>query len=176
MSEARVVLVAALSRQRVIGLRGGLPWRLPGDLAHFRRMTLGKPLILGRKTFDELGGALPGREMIVLSRKKVAASENVWGAPSMQEAIDLGRERARILGVKEVCVIGGGEIFRASMEFAEGMVLTWVEGNFEGDTWFPEFSTDDWLEVSSTQPIRREKDEADYSFSLLQRRGLAGYF
>ena len=172
---AQIVLIAALSRERVIGLQGGLPWRLPGDLAHFRRMTMGKPVILGRKTFDELGGALPGREMIVLSRNEIETSEGVRGARSMQEAINLGRQRAQVLGVGDVCVIGGGEVFRASMAFAKAMVLTWVEGNFEGDTWFPEFSADDWCEVSSTQPVRREKDETDYSFSLLQRRKVMKY-
>lgn len=169
MKRARIILIAAMSRARVIGVDGGLPWKLPSDLAHFRRRTLGKPLILGRKTFESLGGKLPGREMIVLSRGGINGSEGVWSAESKSEALSLGYERAEFLGVREICVIGGGEVFVEFLANANGLVLTWVEGKFEGDVFFPEFHDGDWVEVSHTHPVLRKGDEAGYEVMELRR-------
>ena len=169
IKKVRIVLVVAMSRARVIGTDGGLPWRLPGDLAHFRRRTLGKPLILGRKTFESLGGKLPGREMIVLSRGGVDEREGIWSVGSKSEALSLGYERAEFLGVREVCVIGGGEVFKEFFTEADRLVLTWVEGEFEGDVFFPEFCDRDWVEVSYTRPIFRKGDEAGYEVVELRR-------
>lgn len=162
MKKARIILIAAMSCARVIGADGGLPWQLPGDLVHFRRRTLGKPLILGRKTFESLGGKLPGREMIVLSRGGVDESSGVWPVGSKAEALNLGYERAEVLGVGEVCVIGGGEVFGEFLAEADGLVLTWVEGKFEGDVFFPEFYSKNWEEVSYTRPVLRKGDGAKY--------------
>lgn len=173
MERARIILIAAMSRARVIGADGGLPWRLPGDLAHFRRRTLGKPLILGRKTFESLGEMLPGREMIVLSRKGVDESKGVWSASSKAEVLDISYERARVLGVREICVIGGGQVFEEFLAEAERMVLTSVEGEFGGDVFFPEFCDRNWVEVSYTRPVLRKGDEAGYKIMEL-RRGVEG--
>ena len=141
MKKARIILIAAMSRTRVIGADGGLPWKLPGDLAHFRRRTLGKPLILGRKTFESLGGPLPGREMIVLSRRGVGESDRVWSAGSKATALELAYKRAGVFGIGEICVIGGGEVFGEFLADADGLVLTWVEGKFEGDVFSRSFVT-----------------------------------
>ena len=173
MKKARIILIAAMSRTRVIGADGGLPWKLPGDLAHFRRRTLGKPLILGRKTFESLGGPLPGREMIVLSRKGVGKSDGVWSAGSKAAALELAYERAEVFGTGEICVIGGGEVFGEFLADADGLVLTWVEGKFGGDVFFPEFCDRDWVEVSCTRPVFRKGDEAGYEIMEL-RRGVEG--
>lgn len=170
--EVRIVLVAALARNRVIGLRGGLPWRLPGDLAHFRRVTLGKPLILGRKTYAGIGKALPGREMIPVSRRGMEKVDKVCPVTSVEKAIAWGQMRARELGVGEVCVIGGGQIFEALLEVAEGMVLSWIDGEPEGDVWFPDFNSSEWREVSYTRPVLHPGDEFGYVISVLRRRGL----
>lgn len=166
----RIILIAAMSRARVIGVDGDLPWNLPGDLAHFRRRTLGKPLILGRKTFESLGGTLPGREMIVLSRRDVNGNDGVWSAGSKSKALSLGCERAEVLGVGEVCVIGGGEVFGEFLVDADGLVLTWVEGKFRGDVFFPEFYGRDWEEISYTRPVLRERDEIGYEVVEFYRR------
>ena len=166
----RIILIAAMSRARVIGVDGDLPWNLPGDLAHFRRRTLGKPLILGRKTFESLGGRLPGREMIVLSRKDVNGNDGVWSAGSKSKALSLGCERAEVLGVGEVCVIGGGEVFGEFLVDADGLVLTWVEGKFRGDVFFPEFYGRDWEEISYTRPVLRDRDEVGYEVVEFYRR------
>ena len=165
----RIVLIAAMSRDRVIGKNGGLPWRLPGDLAYFRRRTLGKPLILGRKTFESLGGKLPGREMIVLSRQGIGESSGVWSVISKAQAIALAYERAEVLGVGEVYVIGGGEVFEEFLSDADGLVLTWVEGKFRGDVFFPEFCFEDWEEVSRTRPVLREGDGSSYEVVEFRR-------
>ena len=173
MKKARIILIAAMSRTRVIGVDGGLPWKLPGDLAHFRRRTLGKPLILGRKTFESLGGPLPGREMIVLSRRGVGESHRVWSAGSKAVALELAYERAELLGTGEICVIGGGEVFGEFLADADGLVLTWVEGEFGGDVFFPEFCDRDWVEVSCTRPVLRKGGGAGYEVMEL-RRGVEG--
>ena len=169
MKKARIILIAAMSRTRVIGADGGLPWKLPGDLAHFRRRTLGKPLILGRKTFESLGGPLPEREMIVLSRGGSDGSDGVWSADSKAGALSLGYERAEFLGVREICVIGGGEVFGEFLTDADGLVLTWVEGKFEGDVFFPKFYERDWFEVSHTRPALRKGDEVGYEIVEFRR-------
>ena len=169
MKRARIILIVAMSRARVIGVDGKLPWRLPGDLAHFRRRTLGKPLILGRKTFESLGRNLPGREMIVLSRQGVDESDRVWSVGSKAEALSLGYERAVVLGVGEVYVIGGGEVFGEFLSDADGLVLTWVEGKFRGDVFFPKFCVEDWFEASHTFPVLREEDRSNYEIVELWR-------
>ncbi len=169
MKKARIILIAAMSRARVIGADGDLPWKLPGDLAHFRRRTLGKPLILGRKTFESLGGKLPGREMIVLSREGINGSDGVWSVGSKSEALSLGYERAEVLGVREICVIGGGEVFGEFLVDADGLVLTWVEGKFRGDVFFPEFCDGDWLETSHTRPALCRGDKIRYEVMELRR-------
>ena len=168
MKAPKIVLVAALGRNRAIGLNGRLPWHLPGDLAHFRRATLGKPLIVGRKTWEGLGGFLPQREMIVVSRRGVQG-KGALQADSPAAALALGRQRASALGVGEVCVIGGGELFAALLPTADAMVLTWVEAEPEADVWFPAFRPEDWREIAFTRPVPHPKDECAYVFSLLQR-------
>ena len=169
MKKARIVLIAAMSRTRVIGVDGGLPWKIPGDLAHFRRRTLGKPLILGRKTFEGLGGPLPGREMIVLSRRGVGESDRVWSTESKAAALELAYKRAEIFGIGEICVIGGGEVFGEFLADADGLVLTWVEGKFGGDVFFPEFCDRDWVEVSYTRPVLVAGDSFGYEVVELRR-------
>ena len=193
MSEPKIntVFVAALGRNRAIGLNGRLPWHLPGDLAHFRRATLGKPLLVGRKTWEGLGGFLPEREMIVISRRGYEARkweplsrdrmpkknlaegivqvEGVRQADSPAAALALGRQRALALGAGEVCVLGGGELFAALLPAADVMVLTWVEAEPEADVWFPAFRAEDWRETCFTRPVPHPKDECAYIFSVLQR-------
>ena len=170
MSEPKIVFVAALGRNRAIGLNGRLPWRLPGDLAHFRRATLGKPLIVGRKTWEGLDGFLPQREMIVVSRRNASLAEGALQADSPAAALQLGRERALALGAGEVCVLGGGELFAALLPAADAMVLTWVEAEPEADVWFPAFRPEDWREIAFTRPVPHPRDECAYTFSVLRRR------
>ena len=150
-----VSFVVAMSRDRVIGRDGSLPWRLPRDLKHFRALTWGKPIVMGRKTHESLGRALPGRLNIVLSRRGWEPPEGVRVARSVPEALDL----ARAAGADEAMIIGGGQVYEAFAPLATRIHLTLVEGDFDGDTFFPF----DPLGVPEWQVAREEKWEADAS-------------
>lgn len=172
----KLVAVAALGADGGIGRRGGLPWRLPGDLAHFRRVTLGKVLVVGRRTFEGLGGGLPGREMVVVSRRGAGRVSGggggvggVWAAADLAAAEALARERAGARGVGEVCVIGGGEVFAGLLGRCAEMVLTRVEAEGSADVWFPEFAAAEWRRVGFTRPVRHPRDECGYVFERWRR-------
>ncbi|HYH67769.1 MAG TPA: dihydrofolate reductase [Urbifossiella sp.] len=129
----RLALIAALGRNHVIGTDTGLPWHLPRDLKHFRALTLGKPIILGRTTFEQIGRPLPDRPNIVLTRRPSFAADGVVVARSAAEAMEL----AERLGADEAVVIGGGEVYREFLPRADRLYLTVVDGDFEGTTTFP---------------------------------------
>lgn len=145
-----IVLVAAASENDVIGVAGGLPWTLPDDLRHFKRETVGRPVIMGRKTFDELfQKPLPGRPNIVVSRS-MEPREGVTVARSLDEALDLARPMLAAARAdnpdtpNQVCVIGGGEIYRQALPIATAITLTRVHATVEGDTTFPHFGPPEW--------------------------------
>lgn len=138
----RITLLAALGRNRVIGRDGAMPWHLPEDLRHFKHTTLGHPLIMGRKTFESIGRVLPGRRTIVITRQDEWSHADVETAHSLPEALSLAGP------ADEVFVVGGGEVYAEAMPFAQRMVLSEVPDAPEGDTWFPEWSTKQWHEVS----------------------------
>ena len=161
-----VSFVVAVAENGVIGREGELPWgRLPADLQHFKRLTLGHPVVMGRKTFDSLGRALPKRPNIVVTRQAG------WNAPNCETmgSVLAALARAHELD-EEVCVIGGGEIYRAALPAADVIYLTEVHHSFEGDAHFPPLSPTDWREET------RERHEADeqhayaFSFVTLRRR------
>ena len=129
----RLALIAATSRNQVIGTDTGLPWHLPRDLKHFRALTLGKPIILGRTTFEQIGRPLPDRPNIVLTRRPSFAAAGVLVARSAAEA----REVAEQFGADEAVVIGGGEVYREFLPRADRLYLTVVDGEFAGTTFFP---------------------------------------
>jgi dihydrofolate reductase len=126
-----ITLVVALDRNGLIGRAGDLPWRLPADLAHFKKVTLGKPILMGRKTFASIGRPLPGRRNVVLTRNDEFSAEGVDVCHSIEQVQEL------LAGAGEIMVIGGAEIYRAFLPLAGRMVVTLVDGAFEGDTWFP---------------------------------------
>jgi dihydrofolate reductase len=136
-----VTVVAALARNRAIGWRGRMPWHLPGELRHFRETTMGKPIVMGRKTFAAIGRALPGRQNIVVTRDPRFRAEGCQAAASLDEAIELAEG-------DEVLVIGGGELYRQALPMASRMVLTLVDSEPEADTWFPRWNAAEWRVVS----------------------------
>ncbi|WP_165245176.1 dihydrofolate reductase [Paludisphaera soli] len=150
-----VSFVVAMANDRVIGRDGGLPWRLPRDLKHFRALTWGKPIVMGRKTHESLGRALPGRLNIVLSRGEFAHQPEIQVARSVEEAL----EQARATGADEVMVIGGGQVYEAFRPLCDRIHLTLVEGEFAGDTFFPF----DLLDSPDWRTIHQERWEADAS-------------
>jgi len=133
-----VYLVAAVARNGVIGARGQLPWRLPEDLKHFRKITLGHPVVMGRRTWDSLGKPLSGRENIVISRKAGFEAPGASVAASLEAAVAL------CAGEPVVFVIGGAEIYAAALPLADGLVLTEIDRDFEGDVRFPDWNRAAW--------------------------------
>lgn len=137
----RVTLIAAVGRNRVIGVNGDMPWHLSEDLRHFKATTMGHPLVMGRKTFDAIGRVLPGRRIIVITRQRDWMHADVEVAHSFIDALSLAGP------ADEVFVAGGGQIYTEAMPWAQRMILTEVNSSPDGDTWFPEWVAQDWREV-----------------------------
>lgn len=151
-----ISLVVAMSENRVIGREGGLPWRLSTDLKRFKAITMGKPVVMGRKTWDSIGRPLPGRLNIVISRDPAFSVPGVTTAATLEEALELGRAEAGPEG--EICIIGGGEIFKATLPLADRLYVTHVVADVEGDVYFPEIDGARWGVVSQENVPAGEKD------------------
>ncbi|MFI4973465.1 MAG: dihydrofolate reductase [Caulobacterales bacterium] len=161
----------ARARNGVIGAAGALPWRLKSDLAIFRRLTLGKPVIMGRKTWESLPNRpLPKRTNIVLSRDGSFEPPGAVVCEDWGEALSIAREQAQEDGVDEVCVIGGATLFEMALPKARRMYLTEVDAEPEGDAVFPPFDESDWTEVSREAHPAGEGDEYPFVFRVLERR------
>ncbi len=145
-----ISLIAAMAKNRVIGNQNQMPWHLPADLAHFKKMTLGKPVIMGRKTFQSIGRALPGRKNIVVSRSNNFQAEGITIVNSLDLAIDAAGN------VEEVIIMGGGNIYQQMLPRAHRLYLTFIDVEIDGDTQFPDYSQQCWRRVSSET---READE-----------------
>ena len=159
-----VSIIAAMDRNRLIGNRNQLPWHLPADLAHFKQVTMGKPVIMGRKTFESIGRPLPGRTNIVLTGSADFSAEGVLVANSLEQALE------HAAGTEEVMIIGGSMIYRLSLPMADRLYLTYVENDHEGDAWFPEFDPAQWRIIASEEHAADEKNPCDYSFVTYERK------
>jgi dihydrofolate reductase len=160
----RVSLIAAVARNGAIGALGGLPWRLPSDLKHFKALTMGKPLVMGRKTFESVGRPLPGRDVIVVTREAGWSRPDVRVAHSLEEALALAGD------APEVMIGGGGEIYAQALPLASRLYLTEVELAPPADVRFPEIDPAVWREVRREAGARGPKDEADFAFVEYGRR------
>ncbi len=155
----------------MIGRNGKLPWRLKSDLALFRALTLGKPVILGRATWDSLPRRpLSGRLNIVLSRDGSFAPSGALVCENFSEAVQIGREQASEDGVDEVCVVGGAAVFALALPRAQRMYLTEVAARPAGDVYMPEFSEADWIETGRKAHPAGPDDEYPFVFRMLERR------
>jgi len=166
-----LVLVAAVGENGVIGAEGDMPWRLSTDLKRFKRLTLGHPVIMGRKTFESIGRPLPGRVNIVVTRDAAWAREGVETVASLDAAIALAGAQARASRCGAVMVIGGGEIYAATLPLADRLEITRVHLAPLGDTHFPRIDPAMWREVARETPERGAKDSADVTFLTYRRRG-----
>jgi dihydrofolate reductase len=168
-----VSLIAALAENRVIGRDNALPWRLPEDLKYFRAVTLGKPVIMGRKTWESLGRPLPGRTNIVVTRQAgyvpPGSDGNVRVVLSLPEAIALGSEIAQRDGAGECVVIGGAEIYAQALPLCTRMYLTEVHAVVEGDAFFPGFDATAWRESKRERHAAAGSNPHDYSFVVYER-------
>ncbi|WP_409284677.1 dihydrofolate reductase [Pseudomonas protegens] len=162
-------LIAALAQNRVIGVDNSMPWHLPGDFKFFKATTLGKPIIMGRKTWDSLGRPLPGRLNIVVSRQTGLVLEGAEVYPSLQAAVERAEEWALEQGASELMLIGGAQLYAQGLEQADRLYLTRVALNPEGDAWFPQFDEQQWKRVSEVLNPP-EGDKPAYSFEVWERR------
>lgn len=167
---APIAMIVAMGENRVIGTGGNIPWRLPTDFAHFKRTTLGKPLIMGRKTFESIGKPLPGRTNIIVTRRAGYQPEGVLVCSGLSAALDRAQEIAAAAGVDEVMVGGGGEIYSEAMPIAQRLYVTHVAASPEGDTRFPPIDPEQW-EIEAVLDLQRtERDSADFSAKVYRRR------
>jgi dihydrofolate reductase len=164
LSAPRLALIAAVARNGVIGAGDALPWRLSSDLKRFKALTMGKPLIVGRKTFQAIGRTLPGREFIVVTRDEAYAPEGVEVARDIDAALRLAEAKAGAAGVDEVVVAGGGEIYAQTIARAGRLYVTEVDLAPAGDARFPRIDPALWREVRREPGERGPRDEADFAF------------
>ncbi len=166
----QLVAVVAVARNGVIGADNGLPWRVPSDLKRFKTLTMGKPLILGRRTFQSLPQALPGRRIVVVTRDPQFSCDSALVAHSPREAVEVAQGEAREMGASEIIVGGGTEIFRALIGDIDRLELTEIALEPRGDAFFPKLDMSQWREIGRETPPRGAKDEADFVFVSLERR------
>lgn len=169
MTDLPVVLVVAIANNNVIGSDGDMPWKLSTDLKRFKSDTMGKPIIMGRKTFESIGKALPGRLNIVISRSDYEADDIVH-ANSLEAALFIANGWGQENGSDEICIIGGGQIYAQAMSLASKMYVTRVLAEPEGDTRFPEIQETLWRETERVEVPQGEKDSAGTIYSVYERR------
>lgn len=162
-------LIAALAQNRVIGCNNQLPWHLPADLKHFKALTLGKPIIMGRKTWDSLGRPLPGRLNLVVSRQVDLQLAGAEVFASLEAAIARADEWAASEDADELMLIGGAQLYEQGLALAQRLYLTRVGLNPEGDAWFPEFAGADW-HLASEIDRGAEADVPAYAYQVWDRR------
>jgi dihydrofolate reductase len=165
-----LVLVAAIGLNRVIGGEGALPWRLPSDLKRFKAITMGKPMLMGRKTFAAIGRPLPGRETIVLTRDKGFVHPGIYLAHDLESALQLAQERAGAMGAKEIIVAGGGDLYAQTIGLAHRLDITEVHLSPSGDAFFPAFEQNEWIETARTPYDAGPGDEAAFTVLAFKRR------
>ncbi len=166
----KLAVIVAQSQNRVIGRDNKLPWHLPEDLRYFKSVTLGKAIIMGRKTFESIGRPLPGRSNIVVTRNREYSAEGIEVVHDLDAALERARTLASINGNDEALVIGGAELYAQALPMAERLYLTLVHRQFEGDARFPLLDWDEWREASREDHQVQGPDPFDYSFLVLERQ------
>lgn len=162
--QPRIALIAALAQNRVIGVNNTLPWRLPEDLQHFKALTMGHHILMGRKTFESIGRALPGRTTVIISRTAYRAPAGCLVADSIPAAI------AACADDEEIFFVGGAQLYEQALPLAERLYLTEIQAEFAGDAWFPQFEPADWVTFSRDQ--RHDSNTGlNYDFAIYQRKG-----
>lgn len=164
-ASTRLTLIAALDRQGVIGANGGMPWHLPDDLKWFKRQTRDKPILMGRRTFESIGRALPRRTNLVLSR-----SSTLDGRDDIQRVESLAAALAHVGPVPELMIIGGAQLYTLALPQATRMLLTHIEAEYDGDTYFPAFDRREWEETERIE-VSAEGGVPAHRFVTWQRSG-----
>jgi dihydrofolate reductase len=163
--QPRLVLVVAVAENGVIGRNGQLPWKIPGDLKRFQELTMGKPVIMGRLTYESMGGPLKGRTNIVLSSNPNYKAEGAIVVTNLDQALALAAKD----GASEIAIIGGNVVFAETLPRASRLEITEVHGTPEGDAYFPPFDRKEWKEVMRDGPKQGPKDSLPYTFVTYER-------
>jgi dihydrofolate reductase len=172
MACIKIVIIVAVSENGIIGRDGEMPWKLSTDLKRFKALSMGKPLVMGRKTFESVGSRpLPGRPHIIVSRSHKFEMPSVETVGSLEEALDRGRAIAAETGVDEVCVVGGGEIYRQALGLTDMLHVTHVNTTVEGDTSFPRIDPEKFELIEETAVPAGEKDNYPTRYAIYRRRG-----
>lgn len=158
-----ISMIAAMAHNRVIGIHNRLPWHLPADFRHFKAVTMGKPVVMGRRTYESIGRPLPGRINVVISRNPDLQIEGCIIAASLDDAI------ARLQGHEELMIIGGASFYEQVLPRADRLYLTLVDADVDGDAFFPEYHRDQWREVSREAHAADDRNPYRYSFVTLDR-------
>ena len=159
-----ISLIVAMAEQRVIGRGNAMPWHLPADLRHFKAVTMGKPVVMGRRTFESIGRPLPGRRNLVISRNPEWQAAGVDVAPSLEAAL------AMLADCEEVMIIGGGQLYAEALPRADRLYLTHIELAVEGDTFFPDYQRYQWQQIEQSSHPADDKNPHAYRFETLQRQ------
>jgi len=162
-----VSMISAMAQDRVIGLNGSMPWHLPADLAHFKRSTMGCPVIMGRKTFDSIGRPLPGRKNIVLTRSGELSLPGCEVVSSFDDALVL------VSNEDEIFIIGGQQLYQQALPQSQRLYLTHIDAKFDGDTFFPDYFHSDWQQRSSEEHSADKENPWPYRFELLERMAMS---
>ncbi|UYM13935.1 dihydrofolate reductase [Endozoicomonas euniceicola] len=166
----KIAMIAAVAENNAIGINNKMPWYLPGDLRYFKAVTMGKPIIMGRKTFDSLRKPLPGRTNIVITRDADWYHEGVKVVHSLGDALTLAEDIALINGNDEVMIIGGAQIYKQALDKADRLYLTRVYQSFEGDAFFPEINDSDWIETARQDMQSEDEEPLTFSYLVLDRK------
>lgn len=158
-----ISFIVAMDDNNVIGHQNQLPWQLPADLAYFKKITIGHPIIMGRKTYESIGRPLPGRRNIVITRDTSYQADGIDIVHSIDEAV-------KLVGEDEAFIIGGANIFEQAFEYAQKLYITYIHEVFIGDTYFRKFNLNEWELESSVKGIKDEKNHYDYEFVVYNRK------
>lgn len=165
----RIVLIAAVARNGVIGRDGDMPWYIPSDFAHFKRTTMSKPMVMGRKQFESVGKPLPGRTNIVVTRQDDYQPDGVLVINDVSAALEHASTIAKADGADEVMVVGGGEIYRQTIEVADRLIISHVDRDIDGDVSFPVIDPDVWKVAEEWPVTPNERDGAPYKIKVYHR-------
>lgn len=160
-----ISLIWAMDENRVIGYQNQLPWRIPAELQYFKKVTMGHPIAMGRKTFESIGKVLPGRENIIITRNKEYEQENCTVFHSLADFTDYAKQQT-----EEIFIIGGAEIFQHLFPIADRLYITKIHHSFTGDTFFPDFSLEDWTLIKQEPGQKDEKNPYNYEFLVYEKK------
>lgn len=166
----RIAMIAAVAENGIIGASGRIPWRAPSDMAFFKRTTIGKPIVMGRKQFETVGRPLPGRTNIIVSRRPGYQPDGVIVINDLPAALEHARTLAEADGATEAMVIGGGEIYAQALPFANRLYISHIAASPEGDTRFPAIDRGVWTAVAEPEVPRTGRDEVDFRTVIYERR------